>query len=602
VFRKKFATAMLIALAWAIPACDSGGSQPSIVLISIDTLRADHVSAYGYSRPTPNIDALAETGVLFEEAHTVAPWTLPAHMTMMTGRFPSTHGVDNDGFALDDSIPTLAETLTGRGYRAAGFVAHHYLAATYGFDRGFDDGYVYRQYLNDPRMPGAAVRGDSVIAAASDYLERSKDDKRPYFLFVHLFDAHWTFSAPPPFAGRYSDGYDGPMDGTLGRMMPAIASKRPMQPADLQQLVDRYDEEVAFVDDLVGRLVAKIRSLPGGKRTVIVLTADHGEEFEDHGSLGHSVTLYREQTHVPLIIADPAIGRKGLRVPSPVRSVDLAATVGRIAGLPDDDPFLAQGEGQALQVHLEAGAEPPRLPLVIETTRYGHPRAAVIVGTSKAIAAMDYDFMGIQQTSDGPRQHAAASWRRRLELYDVAQDPLEQRPLKIDPQDAAVVFLNDWQERTWQGLQLAVRPSAGWRIRLSFPPGSTWFDEAWMEDGTRTLRLTINDDRLELGGFPPGRTYRIGLPMFIDSEEPILILEGLAGRAVLLAGGEQFSLEPGQTQRLDLSRADLRADAPPAALADGQVRIRTRPRPPQAEATIDTEAEKLLRSLGYVGR
>ncbi len=594
----RLSTLLVIVLATTVVACDGEPDSPSIVLISVDTLRADHLSSYGYARATPHIDALAATGVLFEDAHTVAPWTLPAHMTMLTGTYPSTHGVDNEGFALAGEVPTLAEALTRSGYRAAGFVAHHYLAPTYGFDRGFGDGYTYEQYLNDPAKPAEAIRGDRVVAAAADYLERTRDDEKPYFLFVHLFDPHWTYSAPEPFAGRYSGGYTGSMDGTLGRMMPAIAAKRPLPRADLQQLIDLYDEEIAWVDHLVGRLVAKIRQLPGGDRTVIVFTSDHGEEFEDHGSLGHSVTLYREQTHVPLIIVDPADGG-ARRVPNRVGLVDLAATIGHLAGLPDDDPFLRQGEGRAL--HLGDGEfEDTGSPLVIETTRYGHPRAAAIVGRHKAIGPMDYDFMGIQQTDEGPRQRAAATWRRRLELYDVESDPYDRSPLPLDTAADAIAFLRNWQERTWRGVQLAVRPTAGWRIRLRFPSGTTWFDEPWMENGVQTLRLDAGDHVLELGGFPPGRTYRIGLPIYL-ADGAVLTLEGLAGDVVLLAGERELSLETGKTRQLDLSSPELLAAGAAAPLAAGQLRIRTRARPMHGEVSIDPETRRLLESLGYVG-
>jgi hypothetical protein len=258
-------------------------------------------------------------------------------------------------------------------------------------------------------------------------------------------------------------------------------------------------------------------------------------------------------------------------------------------------------DGQPLQAHLEPGGEPPQLPVVIETTRYGHPRAAAIVGEHKAIAPMDYDFMGIQQTPQGPQRRAAASWRRKLELFDLLQDPLERTGLQVDAQDQAVLFLQDWQERTWRGVQIAVRPSPGWRLRLTFPSGSIPFDEAWMDDGFQTLRLTLDDGRLELGGFPPGRTYRIGLPVSIDPEDPVLILEGIAGQAVLLAGGEELALGAGQTLDLDLSREDLRATGSADAMTAGQFRIRTRPRPARIEVKIDPEAEELLRSLGYVG-
>ncbi|NIM01582.1 MAG: hypothetical protein GTN89_12205, partial [Acidobacteria bacterium] len=158
--------------------------------------------------------------------------------------------------------------------------------------------------------------------------------------------------------------------------------------------------------------------------------------------------------------------------------------------------------------------------------------------------------------------------------------------------------LEDWQERSWRGVQLVVNPTAGWRVRLRFPTGTEWFDEPWMADGTHALRLEVIDDAIELGGFPPGRTYRIGLPLYLN-ESSTLTLEGLAGRATVVAGTERTALAAGETRRLDLLAADLLA-RPLAPPGPGHVVIRARPRPRQGEVSIDPETRKLLQSLGYL--
>jgi len=581
-----------------------GTDGPSMVLISIDTLRADHLSAYGYHRTTPNIDALAAQGVLFRRAHTTAPWTLPAHMSLMTGRFPSGHGVVNDDHALAPGVSTLAQALTRAGYRCAGFVSHHYLSPDYGFDRGFDESYHYRQYVNDPDEPEKAVRGAVTVQAAIDYLEESRGDRRPYFLFVHLFDPHWTYNAPAPYAGRYASAdYAGPIDGTLGNMMPFIASKQPLPEADLRQLVDRYDEEIAYVDDLVGRLVARIRGLPGGDRTAIVLTSDHGEEFLDHGSLGHSVTLYREQIHVPLIVVAPALAQVGGEVSARVRGVDVAPTLARIAGVPESDPLLAGIDGVPLQIHLGTPRTVPELPVIVETTRYGHPRVAVIVDDHKAIAPMDYDFVGQLFTPQGPKSVPAATWRRGLELYDLTSDPMEQAPLPRDETLPALILLREWLANTWRGLQLEIRPAGEWAATLEFPSDTVWLDEAWIDDGARSRRLEPADNRLTLSGLKAGGTYRVGLPIEIETGRQYLKVTALRGSATYTVGRQSIELAEGRSERFDLSLSELRAVAPDKPAPGNLVRLRTRPFSARVGTPpLDPELEKVLRSLGYVGQ
>lgn len=278
--------------------------QLNLVIVTLDTTRADRFGAYGARDvETPVVDGLAREGVLFEQAESVAPLTLPAHSSIFTGKFPPEHGVrDNGGFFLGEDQLTLAEVLKARGYRTGGFIGAYVLDSKWGIAQGFDT------YFDDFDLTGKRVvsiasiqrPGNEVVDKALPWIEQAKDQR--FFAWVHLYDPHTPYHAPEPFASRYS-GHP-------------------------------YNGEIAFVDSQVGRLVARLKDLGLYDRTVILVMGDHGESLGDHGETTHGFFIYNATTHVPFVIRAPFSLTAGRRVADPVRSVDVMPTVLDLLGVP----------------------------------------------------------------------------------------------------------------------------------------------------------------------------------------------------------------------------------------------------------------------------
>ncbi|HSD29493.1 MAG TPA: sulfatase-like hydrolase/transferase [Vicinamibacteria bacterium] len=355
------------------PAAENPTGPPSIVLVSIDTLRADHVDAYGArTGATPNLDALAAEGVLFENALTPVPVTLPAHVSMLTGLLPHRHGVrDNGLYRLPADLPTLAALLAGAGYDTAAVVAAAVLDRQYGLDRGFqryDDQVGGAGGLAIPERPAAAVT-DAALAIAAGL-------RPPFFLFVHYYDPHAAYDPPPPWAERFAD--------------------RP------------YDGEVAYADAEVGRLRRELVARGLGKNnTIFALTSDHGEGLGEHGEATHGPFLYQTTLHVPLVVTAPGRWPAGRRVKGLVSIVDLVPTLLTLAGRPVR-PAL---DGRDIGPSTRGEAAPERrLPVESEfaLNSYGWaPLVGLIDGTLKWIGA--------------PEE----------ELYDLATDPRELSNLAV---------------------------------------------------------------------------------------------------------------------------------------------------------------------------
>ncbi len=326
-----------------------GGSPEAprynLLLISVDTLRADRLGCYGYARDTsPSVDGLAAEGVLFENAFSSSPKTTPSHMSIMTGLYPRAHNVymwkrGPDGVyggkTLSAQVPTLAEILAARGYVSAAFTGGGNVAGKIGFDRGFS---VYDE------------SGDTPGACA--WIARNAG--KPFFLFYHTYYTHDPYLPPPPYDQRYDPEYAGgivsgaALLSELGlRVGGAWAggawdklSERFWKtvdagdPRDIRHLNALYDGSIAYVDhEFIAALLASLRAAGVLDRTLIVFTSDHGEEFLEHGRFRHD-SLYREVTRVPLILRLPGVLPAGKRVGQLVRSVDLLPTVLDILGLP----------------------------------------------------------------------------------------------------------------------------------------------------------------------------------------------------------------------------------------------------------------------------
>jgi choline-sulfatase len=329
------APALALAGACAITACRGTtpppAAPPDVLLITIDTLRADHVGAYGYRQgATPAIDGLASRGVRFAHAIAPTPLTLPSHASIFTGATPLRHGVrDNVGFALNPGLATLAERFRAAGYTTGAFISGFPLHRRFGLMRGFDH---YDDQLTgggDRARPAAVERrGDQTIAAATAWLDRpAADRQRPLFLWVHLFDPHAPYDAPEPYRTRFAG--------------------RP------------YDGEVAFADAQVAALLHHLEQARPGREAVIALTADHGEGLGDHAEPTHGLFVYDSTIRVPLVAAGPGISA-GRVVTSMVRLIDVAPTLLDLSGTAP----LTDIEGISLRPLLSRdrdGAAPPAL-------------------------------------------------------------------------------------------------------------------------------------------------------------------------------------------------------------------------------------------------
>ncbi len=346
-----------------------GGQKPPIVLVSIDTLRADRLPAYGYAKlATPHIDALVKDAVLFENAYTHAPLTLPAHVSLFTGLLPPEHGVrDNLGYRLDAAKhPPLGARLKDAGYATGAAVSAWVMRGATGLGAGFD---FYEDSLVAPAgadVAGAVQRpGGETLDLLLPWLEKAQAG--PFFLFLHIYEPHAPWEAPEPFKSRYADP---------------------------------YDAEVAAADAIVGRLLDELRRRGLYDKALVMLLSDHGEGLRDHGEEYHGILLYREVLHVPLLLKLPGGARAGERVAAPVPLQDVTPTLLEAASLP-----LPRGSAGRSLLGRRAAA-----PVYAETY---YPR--VHLGWSELRSVVDERHQLIESP--------------RAELYDIVADPRETKDI-----------------------------------------------------------------------------------------------------------------------------------------------------------------------------
>jgi arylsulfatase A-like enzyme len=334
IFQERRATAHL-------PAANA--TSPNVLLIIVDTLRADHVSSYGYSRQTsPNIDALAAGGVLFENSFASSSYTLPSHASILTGWYPHDHQFEwgTDYRHRTNGPPTLPEKLQELGYRTGAFSANtFYFSREHGFQRGylhFEDffhsvtdmmlrtayGGIATRFIR-PRfgwtnLPGRKLASD-VVDQSLRWIER--DAERPFFVTLNYMDTHDPYMPPQPFRGRFSSTPN--PGGLLNSKLGHVASLTSVQ---LQSEIDAYDGSIAYIDSEISRLLTSLQT-HSRRPLLVILTSDHGEEFGEHGGFIHGHHLYREVIQVPLIVWGPGLVRGGTRVKQPVSNTAIAATV-----------------------------------------------------------------------------------------------------------------------------------------------------------------------------------------------------------------------------------------------------------------------------------
>jgi arylsulfatase A-like enzyme/Flp pilus assembly protein TadD len=300
----------------ARPSLGADGVEPNVVVITIDTLRADHLGCYGdRSIQTPNIDALSRSSARFTHAFTPVPITLPAHTALFTGSFPMATGMhDFSGNRLPASAVTLANVLHDHGYSTAAFLGAAVLDSRFGLNQGFDTYFDHFEFsrLDEANLDSIKRPGDQVIDNALAWLKAHP--REPFFLWVHLYDAHYPYTPPEPFASRYRD--------------------RP------------YDGEIAFADAQVGRLLTFLNETGRYADAVLVLAADHGEGLGDHGEKTHGFFVYNSTLHVPLLVKVPGVAPRTIE--SEVSLVDVMPTVLQALRLPI--PPTVQGRGLLSEV------------------------------------------------------------------------------------------------------------------------------------------------------------------------------------------------------------------------------------------------------------
>jgi len=299
---------------------ESSPRRPNVLFVSIDTLRADHLGAYGYERPTsPRIDALAKEGLVFESAQASASWTLPGLASVLTSYYPSTHGCWSFGSRLDDSFTTLTELLTAAGFDTACVTSHLFVTTRHGLQQGFvhfDDTFAY------PAVdPEDNVTSDLISDRGIRFLEQkaAAPDGRPWFLWLHYFDPHANYMVHEGITERF-----------------LTPGERTLNQVDL----DNYDGEIAFTDHHIGRVLDALAATGQADDTIVVLFSDHGEEFLDHGGLRHGHTLFGELVRVPLIVRAPGIEPR--RITEVVRTVDVFPTVLDLVELPTPPDIMGR--------------------------------------------------------------------------------------------------------------------------------------------------------------------------------------------------------------------------------------------------------------------
>ncbi len=406
-------------------ATEAPAGAPNVLLVSIDTLRADHLGFDGYERPTsPDLDEFASGAAVFEAAESTTAWTLPSLASILTGESCSTHGCWDYTSVLDDSFRTLPEILLAAGYDTACAASHVFVTTRHGLQQGIvhtDDSYAFPEVEPEDSITSQAIadRGIRFLAQKAAAPERG-----PWFLWLHFFDPHATYVEHAGITGLF---------------------ETPGQRTAHEVMRDAYDGEIRYTDQHLGRLFEALERTGFAANTVVVLVADHGEEFWEHGAHGHGHSLHREVVRVPLVIRAPGFAAR--RVTEVVSQVDLLPTVMELVGL--EPP--AGTPGRSLVPALR-----------------GEPLAPVA-----ALAELDLNANTLDSLRRGDLR--LLHWPRTGEtvVYDLACDPLESDEARVEDPDV-VRELTEELERA--------KALARERARLFRPAGEIAFTPGQAED------------------------------------------------------------------------------------------------------------------------
>jgi arylsulfatase A-like enzyme len=426
-------------------------SSPNVLVILVDTLRADHLSLYGYARPTsPHIDAVARQGVVFDDAISTSSWTLPVHESLLTGRYPHEQGSLREQ-PLNPAYPTLAEVLDGRGYRTGAFSANNdFFCRRAGFARGFShfEDYFYsagdmvyrtfwgrlfaRDYVAEllglDELP-ARWKAAEVNHSLLHWLDRDRD--KPFFAFVNYFDVHAPYVPEHPYREKFAD------QGQVAKCTPTFLSllnpfHHPgefermirLSPECFQVQVAAYDGGVSYVDDQIASLLSELAQRGLDKNTLVIITSDHGESFREHGLVNHGTSLYRELLWVPLIYYWPGHVPAGVRIDRPVSMAAMPATILDMLGDSTNKDFPVPSLAELWR---NPGLRPD----------WPYPLSEM---AQDPLVPKNYPaYRGWLKSITDPQWHLIVSQADPEELFSYPQDPAESQNLVDSSQGKAVI-------------------------------------------------------------------------------------------------------------------------------------------------------------------
>ncbi|MEM9382264.1 MAG: sulfatase [Planctomycetota bacterium] len=580
----------LDALLVATPRIEPAEAAPlamNVLLIGVDTLRADHLSAFGYDRPTsPNLKALADEGVRFQMARSPAPWTLPSFSSMLTSLYPSAHGAGRGGHdeweAIDPTTVSVAEVLARNGYETAGVVANGLISPRYGLDQGFD------RYRSGWSMESVERDAPRVVEFVETHTAT------PWLMFWHIMDPHLPYTTPEEeratfteasYDGRFSKGgRQGPavpfqvLDPRPGRRWYAHEGPPPapeLTPADAKFVVDYYDAEIAEMDEGVGAVIQALKDSGQWDRTIVAFVADHGEGLGDHGHYHHGYTLFDDQVHVPMLLRIP--GRdEGRVVERPVSTVDLMPTLLGALGIPAPEDVHG--------VDRLATDAPQVDATFIEYPTYdSSAQKAWVEGRFKFLhdpvfhTEALYDFVADpQEKIDVSAEHPEVVARARKALAEFREQHL-----------AAGRFHVRMRGRKGQRLQLRVRTNDLFDANFLTRPAVAEADfEMDLDRSYLALDTVLTNDRLELRFWCRGSDLEIEATLDGDP------LEGLT-----LDDAEEARALPARVARDDIRQMRAKDLGWPGP---GRARIWLEAGASEALPVVNTPEEvERLRELGY---
>lgn len=474
----------------------AAGNRPNVVVIVLDTARAFNFSCYGYGKETsPHIDAVAKEGVLFQNAVSPSPWTLPAHASLFTGMYPCSHGCTEKHKMLGDGTTVLPEVLKGIGYRTVGISNNSWISRSFGFDRGFDIFINLWQLVQcetdfaDPsakgmdkyrKAAGLLMRGNPLVNLLNgiygrffwrryDYgarrinrivgrlLKNDLGKGQPFFLFINYLEPHLEYKAPEPYWGRFLP------EGVAKRDALSVNQDAwaymgglvPMGEADRQILTALYDGEIAYLDHRIGELCGMLRRGGMLDDTLLILTSDHGENILDHGLMDHQYCLYDTLLKVPLVLRLPSYFEGGKSAEAVVQTTDIFPTVMEVLGIETEvnvqgRSLLRANTGRL--AYSEYAAPQPGMEAI-----YRKYPAGNFHRFDRSLLSVRRDNWKFISASDG-----------KEELYDLGQDPFEENDVAgsvPEVESALRAACAEWKERYWSEDAAGTEASMSGEIR-----------------------------------------------------------------------------------------------------------------------------------------